>query len=86
MNLQRKTTIQAANEVAETTVDKDLNKKYGTSINEYMSREHAKEIRKNIDNLRNQFQIIDKSKDSYLSKDDLKEFLNKKSVKYIYLN
>ena len=85
MSLQRKTTLQTASEVVADTVDVNLKERYGTSIDEYMSREHAKEIRKQIEQLRNEFQSIDKNKDSFLTKEELKDFLNKNNVKiYIY--
>ena len=82
--IQRKNTLQAANEFAEEAVDIDLKKRYGTSIEEYMSREHAKEIRKEIANLRQEFQAIDKDKDSMINKNELKEFFNKTNVKLIF--
>ena len=85
MSLQRKTTLQTASEVVADTVDVNLKERYGTSIDEYMSREHAKEIRKQIEQLRNEFQSIDKNKDSFLTKEELKDFFNKNNVKiYIY--
>ena len=43
-----------------------------------MSREHAKEIRKEINSLRQEFQSIDKDKDSIITKDELRDFFNKK--------
>ena len=49
-----------------------------------MSREHAKEIRKEIANLRQEFQAIDKDKDSMINKNELKEFFNKTNVKLIF--
>ena len=85
MSIQRKTTLQTANELVSDTVDVNLKERYGTSIDEYMSREHAKEIRKQIEQLRNEFQSIDKNKDSFLTKEELKDFFNKNNVKiYIY--
>ena len=46
-----------------------------------------KEIRKQINLLRNEFQSIDKNKDSFLTKEELKEFFNKNNVKiYLYYN
>jgi hypothetical protein len=87
MSLQRKTTLQTASEVIADTVDVNLKERYGTSIDEYMSREHEKEIRKQINLLRNEFQSIDKNKDSFLTKEELKEFFNKNNVKiYLYYN
>ncbi len=85
MSIQRKNTLQTANELVSDTVDVNLKERYGTSIDEYMSREHAKEIRKQIEQLRNEFQSIDKNKDSFLTKEELKDFFNKNNVKiYIY--
>ena len=85
MSLQRKTTLQTASEVVADTVDVNLKERYGTSIDEYMSREHAKEIRKQIEQLRNEFQSIDKNKDSFLTKEELKDFFNKNNVKNIFI-
>ena len=82
--IQRKNTLQAANEVAEEAVDIDLKKRYGTSIEEYMTRGHAKEIRKKINSLRQEFQSIDKDKDSLITKDELRDFFNKKNVNILY--
>ena len=82
--MHRKNTLQAANEVAEDAVDIDLKKRYGTSIEEYMSREHAKEIRKKINSLRQEFQSSDKDKDSLITKDELRDFFNKKNVNILY--
>ena len=82
--IHRKNTLQAANEVAEDAVDIDLKKRYGTSIEEYMSREHAKEIRKEINSLRQEFQSIDKDKDSIITKEELRDFFNKKNVNILY--
>ena len=87
MSLQRKTTLQTASEVIADTVDVNLKERYGTSIDEYMSREHEKEIRKQINLLRNEFQSIDKNKDSFLTKEELKEFFNKNNVNiYLFYN
>ena len=76
----RKNTLQAANEVAEEAIDIDLKRRYGTSIEEYMSRAHAKDLRKEISTLRNEFKIIDKDKDSLINKNELKDFFNKTNV------
>ena len=65
--LQRKTTLQTANLIATTSVDQSLRQKYGTSVDEFMSREHQKEIQKQIGELRQQFQVINKDKNSFIS-------------------
>lgn len=79
--IKRKQTIQAAKDLVAETIDENLKQRYGTSINEYMSRDHDKEIKKEILKLREQFKSIDKDKDSLISKEEVKEFLNKTSVK-----
>lgn len=74
MSLQRKTTLQTATTLATTTVDQNLRQKYGTSVDEFMTREHQKNIQKKIAELRQQFQIINKDKNSFISKDELLQF------------
>lgn len=76
----KKTTFQVAGMVADTAVDENLKKRYGTSVNEYMSREHAKEVRNQINNLRNEFAKIGKDKTSPLSLNELYDFLKKINV------
>ena len=68
MSLQRKTTLQTATTLATTTVDQNLRQKYGTSVDEFMTREHQKNIKKKIAELRQQFQTINKDKNSFISK------------------
>ena len=74
--LQRKTTLQTATTIATTSVDPNLRQKYGTSVDEFMSREHQKEIQKKIGELRQQFQVINKDKNSYISKEELVDFFS----------
>ena len=75
--LNKKTTLQTAEMLAETAVDENLKKRYGTSVNEYMSREHAKEVRNQINVLRGEFEKYGKSKTSPLSLEELYDFLKK---------
>ena len=75
-----KTTLQTAVMLADTAMDVNLKKKYGTSVNEYMTREHAKEVRNQINVLRGEFEKFGKSKNSSLSLDELYEFLQKINV------
>ena len=77
--LQRKTTLQTANLIATTSVDQSLRQKYGTSVDEFMSREHQKEIQKQIGELRQQFQVINKDKNSFISKEELVDFFSNKN-------
>ena len=79
--LNKKTTLQTAEMLADTAVDENLKKRYGTSVNEYMSREHAKEVRNQINVLRGEFERYGKSKTSPLSLDELYDFLQKINVK-----
>lgn len=74
--LQRKTTLQTATTIATTSVDQNLRQKYGTSVDEFMSREHQKEIQKKIGELRQQFQVINKDKNSFISKEELVDFFS----------
>jgi hypothetical protein len=81
--IQRKTTLEAATTLVEGTVDEKLKQRYGTSVDEYMTYQHTKDIRKEIGKLRKEFEIINKEKNSYLTKEDLVEFFNTKTVKII---
>ena len=78
--IHRKNTLQAANEVAEDAVDIDLKKRYGTSIEEYMSREHSKEVLQEINLLRGLFEKYGKNKTSTLSLNEIQDFLSKLNV------
>ena len=80
----KKTTLQTAEMLADSAIDQNLKKRYGTSVNEYMTREHAKEVRNQINILRGEFEKIGKSKNSPLSIEELHDFLNKINVKIIF--
>ena len=71
--------------LADTAMDENLKKRYGTSVNEYMTREHAKEVRNQINILRGEFEKIGKSKTSQLSPDDLYIFLQKINVYILFI-
>ena len=81
----KKTTLQTAEMLADTAIDENLKKRYGTSVNEYMTREHAKEVRNQINILRGEFEKIGKSKTSPLSLDDLYIFLQKINVYILFI-
>ena len=81
----KKTTLQTAEMLADTAMDENLKKRYGTSVNEYMTREHAKEVRKQINDLRSEFEKIGKSKMSLLSVDELYVFLQNINVRILFL-
>ena len=76
----KKTTLQAVEMLTDSAVDENLKKRYGTSVNEYMTREHAKEVRSQINILRGEFAKIGKSKVSPISIDELCDFLKKINV------
>lgn len=79
--LDKKNTLQTAEMLVNTAIDENLKKQYGTSVNEYMSREHAKDIRDQINNLRGEFEKFGKSKTSPLSLDEIFNFLKSINVK-----
>ena len=60
--LNKKTTLQTAEILAGSATDENLKKRYGTSVNEYMTREHAKEVRIQINKLRGEFENSEKAK------------------------
>ena len=76
----KKSTLQTAEMLADTAMDENLKKRYGTSVNEYMTREHAKEVQKQINVLRSEFEKIGKNKMSPISLDELYNFLQKINV------
>lgn len=78
----KKTTLQTAEMLADSAIDENLKKRYGTSVNEYMEREHTKEVRNQINILRAEFEKIGKNKMSPLSLDELYDFLQKINVNY----
>ena len=83
--MNKKTTLQTAEILAGSATDENLKKRYGTSVNEYMSREHAKEVRNQINILRGEFEKFGKSKTSPLSLEELHDFLIKINVKKIII-
>lgn len=81
----KKTTLQTAEMLADTAMDENLKKRYGTSVNEYMTREHAKEVRNQINVLRSEFEKIGKKKMSPISLDELYDFLQKINVNILLI-
>ena len=76
--IKHKTTLQAVSNIEKESEDQNLKARYGTSVEEYMSREHKKELRQEINNLRNEFKFMDKTKNSYITPEELIEFLKSK--------
>lgn len=76
--IKHKTTLQAVSSIEKESVDQNLKARYGTSVEEYMSREHKKELRQEINNLRNEFKFMNKTKNSYITPEELIEFLKSK--------
>ena len=76
--IKHKTTLQAVSSIEKESEDQNLKARYGTSVEEYMSREHKKELRQEINNLRNEFKFMNKTKNSYITPEELIEFLKSK--------
>lgn len=76
----KKNTLQTAQLFAEEITDENLKNRFGTSVNEYMGREHSKVIREKINSLRNEFTQIGKSKTDIITFDELVSFFNEKNV------
>lgn len=83
--MNKKTTLQTAEMIAENNFNDNLQKRYGTSVNEYMSREHSKEVLQEINILRSLFEKFGKTKTSNLTSAGLKDFLTKINVKKNYI-
>lgn len=83
--MNKKTTLQTAEMIAENNFNDNLQKRYGTSVNEYMSREHSKEVLQEINILRSLFEKFGKTKTSNLTSAELKDFLTKINVKKNYI-
>ena len=84
--MNKKNTLQTVEMLQGSTLNENLKKKYGTSFNEYMSREHSKEVLQEINLLRGLFEKFGKSKTSNISLDELQDFLIKINVKKYYYN
>ena len=84
--MNKKNTLQTVEMLQGSTLNENLKKKYGTSFNEYMSREHSKEVLQEINLLRGQFEKFGKSKTSNISLDELQDFLIKINVKKKFYN
>ena len=84
--MNKNNTMQTVEMLQGSTFNENLKKKYGTSFNEYMSREHSKEVLQEINLLRGQFEKFGKSKTSNISLDELQDFLIKINVKKYYYN
>ena len=78
--MNKKTTLQTAEILAGSATDENLKKRYGTSVNEYMSREHSKEVLQEINLLRGLFEKYGKNKTSTLSLNEIQDFLSKLNV------
>ena len=80
----KKNTLQTAQFLAEEITDEKLKSRFGTSVNEYMGREHSKAIREKINLLRNEFIKIGKSKTDNITYEELTSFFNERNVnKYL---
>lgn len=83
--MNKKNTLQTAEMLADSAFNENLKKRYGTSLNEYMSREHSKEVLQEINLLRSQFEKFGKTKTSTLTLNELQDILTKINVKIFYI-
>ena len=83
--MNKKTTLQTVEMLQDSTLNTNLQKRYGTSVNEYMSREHTKEVLQKINILRGLFENFGKTKTSSLSAFEVQDFLSKINVKKYFL-
>ena len=78
--MNKKSTLQTIEMLSDITLNENLKKHYGTSVNEYMSREHSKEVIKEINLLRSLFEKYGKNKTSSLTPLEIQDFLSKINV------
>ena len=83
--MNKKSTLQTVEMLSDITLNENLKKHYGTSVNEYMSREHSKEVLQEINLLRSLFEKYGKNKKSSLTLIEIQDFLSKINVSIIYL-
>ena len=76
----KKNTLQTAQLFVEEITDENLKYRFGTSVNEYMGREHSKAIREKINLLRNEFTQIGKAKTDNITFDELISFFSERNV------
>ena len=74
--INRTSTMQHASNVIANVMDKNLCERYGTSVDEFMSKEHQVEIQRRIRELRGLFHRINKDKNSFISIDELMDYFN----------
>ena len=77
---KKRTTLQTAQMFLEDMTDENLKSRFGTSVNEYMGREHSKAIREKINLLRNEFTQIGKAKTDNITFDELISFFSERNV------
>ena len=76
-HITRTSTIQnASNVFNNVVVDSKLRDRYGTSVDEFMSKEYQLHIQNRIRTLRSMFQKINKDKNSFISVDELTDYFN----------
>ena len=79
--ITRTSTIQHASNVFNNVViDSKLRDRYGTSVDEFMSKEYQVHIQNRIRQLRGMFQQINKDKNSFISVDELTEYFNQNKL------
>lgn len=76
----KKTTLQTAQMFTESIIDDNLKTRYGTSVSEYMSHENSKKLKEKINELRDEFAQIGKTKNSPINFNELIIFFNQRNV------
>ena len=84
--MNKKSTLQTVEMLSDITLNENLKKHYGTSVNEYMSREHSKEVLQEINLLRSLFEKYGKNKTSSLTLIEIQDFLSKINVRLNLIN
>jgi len=74
MEIQRKTSKLMTFELTKKLVDTDLMHKYGTSLEINMSRDYQKNLDKKYQNLKSEFEKINKDSDEVITYEELREF------------
>ena len=81
MEYNRKTSALLTAELSRKLVDTDLMHKYGTSLNVNMSRDYQRNLEIKYQELKKEFEKINKDSDDFISFDELKAFLHSYSEK-----
>jgi hypothetical protein len=74
--IDRKGSAMLAARLTKELVDDNLMQRYGTSLHINMSREYEKYLDKKLHVLQAEFEKINMDRDDYISKEELRDFIN----------